>query len=62
MQDLIIEIENEQGSIVRKLQVNARLESDHLLIELWIGKEGRGEKIKREKEKKKEFRLKWVKK
>lgn len=55
MLDLIIEITNEKGSIVRELQINVRPEKDHLPIELWVRKQR--ERGRRSKEKRKTKRI-----
>lgn len=56
--DLVIEIENEKGSIVDELKVENRIESDHLPVEVLIGRESIGKRGEK-KGRKKVYRLKW---
>lgn len=38
--DLVIEIKNEKGSIMEKIVVKPRIESDHLIVEVYLEKRG----------------------
>lgn len=63
--DLVIEIENDKGSLVNKMEVKPRIESDHLPIEISIGVEKvideRRVRNGRKKDRQKEYRLIWEK-
>lgn len=58
--DLVVEIENESGSIIDELNVETRIESDHLPVEISIGKRGYNGGSRNKKAKgTKEYRLWW---
>lgn len=56
--DLVIEVENERGSVIDELKVVPRIESDHLPVELLIRRKAERED-RRKKGREKEYKLKW---
>lgn len=63
--DLVIEIENDKGSLISKMEVITRIESDHLPIEIGIRVEkevdGKKERNGKKTDRQKEYRLRWEK-
>lgn len=56
--DLVIEIENEKGSLIEGIKIETRIESDHLPVEIVIKRKGECRREQKSK-RKREFRLKW---
>lgn len=50
--DLVIELENEKGSIIGELRVESRVESDHLPVEMHIGRKSAKKREKKMGERK----------
>lgn len=63
MLDLVIEIENEKGSQIEELNIEPKIESDHLPVEIYI-EIGEKEEVReggKKKKEKKEYRMWWDK-
>lgn len=46
--DLVIEIENEVGSIIKKIHIESKIDSDLLPVEIYVEKREKGESSERE--------------
>lgn len=57
--DLVIEFENDKGSIVEEIKIEPRIESDHLPVEVYVERKEEYRRQKINNKGKREFRLKW---